>query len=67
MSGQERLETLASITFPSRHFDFKYSDLNIGNSTKDYITPYSFNFKKITLRWVKDIAVQWSFKIILLG
>lgn len=46
MSGQERLETLASITFPSRHFDFKYSDLNIGNSTKDYITPYSFDFKK---------------------
>ena len=46
MSGLERLETLASITFPARAFDFKYSDLSVGNSTKDFITPYSFDFKK---------------------
>ena len=46
MSGLERLETLASITFPARGFDFKYSDLSVGNSTKDFITPYSFDFKK---------------------
>lgn len=46
MLGIDRVKTLSSILKPGKTCDFSYDMLNVGESTKDYITPYSFHFKK---------------------
>ncbi|WP_276937896.1 VirB4-like conjugal transfer ATPase, CD1110 family [Faecalibaculum rodentium] len=46
MNGVERLKTIASITRPGKPFNFCYEDLGIKETTKDYVAPYSFEFKK---------------------
>lgn len=46
MDGTDRLRTLHSILKPAKSFDFSYEDLTPKATTKDYITPYAFEFKK---------------------
>ena len=46
LSGEERLEHINSILNPSEPLKFDYDDLiGTGLSTKDFITPYFFDFK----------------------
>ena len=47
MSGIERLETIHSLLRPGKKFSFSYDDLSFYNpdSTKDFISPMSINFK----------------------
>ena len=46
MTGKQRLETLYSIIRPGKQLFFDYNDMTPGQTTKDAISPYAFEFKK---------------------
>lgn len=46
MNGLDRMTVLHSITKPEEILKYTYQDLTIGTSTKDWISPYSYEFKK---------------------
>lgn len=46
MNGTKRLESIHSVTKPKKPFPYTYDDLTMNMSTKDWISPFSFNWKR---------------------